>query len=116
MDADRTRPAVAPRRDRQGDRLHADALASLHPLPRLSIGAQSGPRIGIQKGPLFRHWFRLVPVANGMAPRASRSAFASDGATRVGGACLPTGASRGGTAVQTRCLKRQLSFPVSMIS
>jgi hypothetical protein len=30
---------------------------------------------------------------------------------RVGGACLPTGASRGGT--QARCLKRQLSLPVS---
>jgi len=29
----------------------------------------------------------------------------------VGGACLPTGASRGGT--QARCLKRQLSLPVS---
>ena len=68
------------------------------------------------KGTPFRHWFRLVPVANGRAPRASRSAFASDGAARVGGACLPTGASRGGTAVQTRCLKRQLSLPVSMIS
>jgi hypothetical protein len=32
----------------------------------------------------------------------------------LGGACLPTGASRGGT--QARCLKRQLSLPVSMIS
>ena len=29
----------------------------------------------------------------------------------MGGACLPTGASRGGT--QARCLKRQLSLPVS---
>jgi hypothetical protein len=34
----------------------------------------------------------------------------------AGGACLPTGASRGGTAVQARCLKRQLALPVSMIS
>src|SRR4051794_33351591 len=34
MDARRTRPAVAPCRDRQGDRLHADALAGLYPLPR----------------------------------------------------------------------------------
>jgi hypothetical protein len=34
----------------------------------------------------------------------------------AGGACLPTGASRGGTASQARCLKRQLSLPVSMIS
>src|SRR6266568_662779 len=62
------------------------------------------------------HWpsDRLVPVANRRVPRASRSALTSDGAARVGGACLPTGASRGGT--QARFLKRQLSFPVSMIS
>src|SRR5262249_50271184 len=32
VDARRTRPAVAPRRDRPGDRLYADALAGLHPL------------------------------------------------------------------------------------
>jgi hypothetical protein len=61
-------------------------------------------------------WGRLVPVANRRAPRASRSALTSDGAARAGGACLPTGASRGGTAAQARCLKRQLSLPVSMIS
>jgi hypothetical protein len=46
--------------------------------------------------PLCR-WGRLVPVANRRAPRASRSALTSDGAARAGGACLPTGASRGGT-------------------
>jgi hypothetical protein len=34
----------------------------------------------------------------------------------TGGACLPTGANRGGTACQARCLKRQLSLPVSTIS
>ena len=34
---------------------------------------------------------------NRRAPRASRSALTSDGAARAGGACLPTGASRGGT-------------------
>ncbi len=34
MDARRARPAVAPRPDRPGDRLHADALARLYPLPR----------------------------------------------------------------------------------
>ena len=34
LDAHRTCPAVAPCRDRQGDRLHADPLAGLHPLPR----------------------------------------------------------------------------------
>ena len=61
-----------------------------------------------------RRWDRLVPVANRRVPRASRSALTSDGAARVGGACLPTGASRGGT--HARCLKRQLSLPVSMIS
>ena len=59
-------------------------------------------------------WLRLVPVANRRDPRASRSGLTSDEAARVGGACLPTGASRGGT--QARCLKRQLSFPVSTIS
>jgi hypothetical protein len=66
------------------------------------------------KGTPSGHWVRLVPVANRRVPRASRSALTSDGAARVGGACLPTGASRGGT--QARCLKRQLSLPVSMIS
>jgi hypothetical protein len=59
---------------------------------------------------------RLVPVANRRDPRASRRALTSDGAARVGGACLPTGASRGGTAVQVRFLKRQLALPVSTIS
>jgi IS66 C-terminal element len=34
MDARRTRPAVAPRRHRPGDRLYADPLAGLHPLSR----------------------------------------------------------------------------------
>src|SRR5437764_15035085 len=45
----------------------------------------------------LRYWVRLGPVANRRAPRATRSALTSDGAARVGGACLPTGASRGGT-------------------
>jgi hypothetical protein len=58
-------------------------------------------------------WGRLVPVANRRVPRVAQC-LTSDGAARVGGACLPTGASRGGT--QARCLKRQLSLPVSMIS
>src|SRR5262249_56853463 len=60
------------------------------------------------------HWDRLVPVANRRVPRASRSALTSDGAARVGGACFPTGASP--PATHARCLKRQLSLPVSMIS
>src|SRR5580704_4685341 len=80
----------------------------------LSIGTQKGPRIGMQKGPLCGRWVRLVPVANRRAPRASRSALTSNGAARVGGVCLPTEASRGGT--QPRLLKRQLLLPVSMIS
>src|SRR5277367_233227 len=67
-----------------------------------------------RKGTPYRPWDRLVPVANRRAPRATRSALTSDGAARVGGACLPTGASRGGT--HARCLNRQLSLPVSMIS
>jgi hypothetical protein len=39
---------------------------------------------------------RVVPEAHRGAPRASRSALTSDGAARVGGACGPSGASRGG--------------------
>src|SRR5438270_88492 len=39
----------------------------------------------------LRYWVRLVPVANRRAPRASRSALTSDGAARVGGACLLPG-------------------------
>jgi hypothetical protein len=52
------------------------------------------------KRPPLRYWVRLVPVANRRAPRASRSALTSDGAARAGGACLPTGASRGGTQLR----------------
>ena len=40
------------------------------------------------KGTPHRPWDRLVPVANRRVPRASRSALTSDGAARVGGACL----------------------------
>src|SRR4051794_15460826 len=76
----------------------------------------TGPPIGIQSGPLYGGRDRFVPVANGRAPRASRSAFTSDAAAGAGGTCLPTGASRGGTAFQLRFLKRQLSLPVSMMS
>ena len=65
------------------------------------------------KGTPHRRWGRLVPVANRRVPRASRSASRAT-ERRAWGACLPTGASRGGT--QARCLKRQLSLPVSMIS
>jgi hypothetical protein len=63
----------------------------------------------------YRCRARLVPVANTGDPRASRSALASGGGARVGSTCLPTGASRGGTASQARFLKRQLSLPVLMI-
>jgi hypothetical protein len=68
------------------------------------------------KGTPLRRWDRLVQVVHRRDPRASRSALTSDEAARVGGPCAPTWASRGGTAAQTRCLKRQLSLPVSMIS
>jgi hypothetical protein len=37
---------------------------------------------------------KVVQVANRRAPRAPRSALTSDGAARVGGACLPTWATR----------------------
>jgi hypothetical protein len=61
--------------------------------------------ISPQKTPL-RYWVRLVPVANRRGPRATRSALTSDGASRVGGACLPTGASRGGTqSAFERCVQ-----------
>jgi Flp pilus assembly protein TadD len=65
----------------------------------------------------------LEPFYNLAVALHDRAASAESEPTRTsptqrsaGGACLPTGASRGGTAVQARCLKRQLSFPVSMIS
>ena len=60
---------------------------------RHAIGTPDRQGIGTPHG----RWGRLVPVANRRVPRASRSALTSDGAARVGGACLPTGASRGGT-------------------
>jgi hypothetical protein len=53
----------------------------------VSNGMQSGPLIGIEKGPRFGIVVRVVPVANRRAPRASRSALMSDEAARVGG-CL----------------------------
>src|SRR6266404_5848731 len=84
------------------------AKSALITVKRHAIGTPDRHR----KGTPHRRWGRLVPVANRRDPRASRSALTSDGAARVGGACLPTGASRGGT--QARCLKRQLSLPVSM--
>src|SRR6266481_5073174 len=64
---------------------------------RQAIGTPDRHGIGTPHG----HRGRLVPVANRRVPRASRSALTNDGAARVGGACLPTGASRGGT--QARC-------------
>ena len=86
------------------------SFGQLSTVKRHAIGTPDRHR----KGTPHRRWDRLVPVANRRVPRASRSALTSDGAARVGGACLPTGASRGGT--QARCLKRQLSLPVSMNS
>jgi hypothetical protein len=46
---------------------------------------------------------RVVPEVHGRAPRASRSAITSDGAARVGGACGPSGASRGGLSRRPYC-------------
>jgi hypothetical protein len=91
------------------------AYLQCHFTSRSSVNRQAmGTPHRHRKGTPYRPWDRLVPVANRRAPRATRSALTSDGAARVGGACLPTGASRGGT--HARCLKRQLSLPVSMIS
>jgi hypothetical protein len=65
---------------------------------------------------------RVIPVVHRRDPRATRSALTSDGAARVGGACAPTGVTRGGGVrgggflVQARFLKRQLSLPVWTIS
>ena len=61
---------------------------------RVSIGAQKGPRIGVQQGPLCVGGKGLFQVANRRAPRAPRSALTSDRAARVGGVCLPTWATR----------------------
>ena len=66
-----------------------------------------------KKDPSWR-WVRLVPVANRRAPRASRSALTSDGAARAGGACLPTGANRGGT--QSRFLNTLRPAGVMVLS
>ena len=46
----------------------------------MSIGTQSGPRIGVQKGPPLPAM--VVQVANRRDPRAPRSALTSDGAAR----------------------------------
>ena len=53
------------------------------------------PGSACKKDPLKRRK-GVVQVANGRDPRASRSALTSDGAARVGGACLPTWATPGG--------------------
>jgi hypothetical protein len=61
----------------------------------------------------------LVQVCPGSEQEGpARSGVTATGPTEwsAGGACLPTGASRGGTAVQVRFLKRQLSLPVSTMS
>jgi hypothetical protein len=92
--------------------LYLDGVVAREHVKRRAIGTPDRHA----KGTPLWYWFRLVPVANRRDPRASRSAPTSDEATRAGGTCLPTGASRGGTAAQARCLKRQLSLPVSMIS
>src|SRR3954468_19563473 len=96
--------------------IYTEQASSVRERPELVNRRGTGPLIGIQSGPLYGGRDRFVPVANGRAPRASRSAFTSDAAAGAGGTCLPTGASRGGTPSQARFLKRQLSLPVSMMS
>jgi hypothetical protein len=100
--------------DQRDHRKDSDEIGlAIHANFSLSNGKQSGPRIGMEKGPLTGVG-QACPGSEQEGPARVASALTSDGAARVGGACLPTGASRGGT--HARCLKRQLALPVSMIS
>jgi hypothetical protein len=49
---------------------------------------------------------RVVPEVHRRAPRASRSALTSDDPARVGGACGPSGATRGGLSCRPHCSAR----------
>lgn len=82
--------------------------------PWVPIGTETGPPVGVQKGPLLSLFFALVPVANRRGPRVTRSAFRGGGAARGGGGLF---AHRGKCGdAQPRFLNRQDSLPVSMIS
>lgn len=118
-------PLQHPYRDRTAGQLshqpEAGPARRLGLPPQLSNGAQSGPLIGVQQGPLDYVGWGLVQVPNRRAPRARGVRFKCAGvAGRVGGTCLPTWASLGrgvGCAfIQTRFLNRQHSLPVFMIS
>ena len=68
------------------------------------------------KGTLFWRSGQACPGSEREGPARVAQCPHEHEAARVGGACLPTGAGRGGAALQVRFLKRQLSLPVSMIS
>jgi hypothetical protein len=53
--------------------------------PLVSIGTETGPPIGMQKGPLFERRCKLVQVANRRDPRVTWSALTSGGTARAGG-------------------------------
>jgi hypothetical protein len=59
---------------------------------------------------------QVCPGSEQEGPARSGVTATSPTERSAGGACLPTGASRGGSAVQVRFLKRQLSLPVSTMS
>ena len=59
---------------------------------------------------------QACPGSEQEGPARSGVTAASPTERSAGSACLPTGASRGGTAVQVRFLNRQLSLPVSTMS
>jgi hypothetical protein len=59
---------------------------------------------------------QVCPGSEQEGPARSGVPATSPTERSAGGTCLPTGASRGGTAVQVRFLNRQLSLPVSTMS
>ena len=79
----------------------------------VSNGTQTGPRIGMQTGPLSGVG-QGCPGSEQEGPARSGATATSPAQRSAGGACLPTGASRGDG--QARCLKRQDSLPVSTVS
>ncbi len=84
----------------------ADSPTVSLPLPDVSIGAQTGPRIGVESGPLDED-ARLSQLAT----QGGRSP--TGGASCESRSALFWGCPGGG---QLRFLKRQLSLPVSTIS
>ena len=78
------------RRFGPGMRARTDLRAALLAMLAVKRRAMGTPDRHAKRTALWR-WFRLVPVANRRAPRASRSADARDAAARVGGAVCPPG-------------------------